>query len=63
VTVNTSEFALFYPEKQPFFLEGLEQFDTPNALIYTRRINAPHRWRQTHRQTGRHGRRVHRRGR
>lgn len=40
VTVN-ERFALFFPEKRPFFLEGLEQFDTPNALIYTRRINAP----------------------
>src|SRR6202158_5628261 len=34
-------FALFYPEKRPFFLEGLELFDTPNQLIYTRRIVAP----------------------
>src|SRR6266498_1866488 len=34
-------FALFYPEKRPFFLEGLEQFDTPNRLIYTRRITQP----------------------
>src|SRR6185295_17996348 len=40
VTVN-ERFALFYPEKRPFFLEGLEQFDTPNALIYTRRIAQP----------------------
>jgi hypothetical protein len=40
VTVN-QRFALFFPEKRPFFLEGLEQFDTPNALIYTRRIGAP----------------------
>ena len=40
VTVN-QRFALFFPEKRPFFLEGLEQFDTPNALIYTRRISAP----------------------
>jgi len=40
VTVN-QRFALFFPEKRPFFLEGLEQFDTPNALIYTRRITAP----------------------
>jgi hypothetical protein len=40
VTVN-ERFALFFPEKRPFFLEGLEQFDTPNALIYTRRIGAP----------------------
>src|SRR5439155_260226 len=34
-------FALFYPEKRPFFLEGLEQFDTPNRLIYTRQIVQP----------------------
>src|SRR5882762_2866688 len=40
VTVN-ERFALFFPEKRPFFLEGLEQFDTPNALIYTRRIIDP----------------------
>ena len=40
VTIN-QRFALFFPEKRPFFLEGLEQFDTPNALIYTRRIAAP----------------------
>jgi len=40
VTVN-ERFAVFFPEKRPFFLEGLEQFDTPNALIYTRRISAP----------------------
>src|SRR5438874_2692804 len=37
VTVN-QRFALFFPEKRPFFLEGLEQFDTPNARIYTRQI-------------------------
>src|SRR5206468_3837403 len=40
VTVN-QRFALFYPEKRPFFLDGLEQFDTPNRLIYTRRITQP----------------------
>ncbi|HEV8598736.1 MAG TPA: DUF5916 domain-containing protein [Gemmatimonadales bacterium] len=34
-------FALFYPEKRPFFLEGLELFDTPSQLIYTRTIVAP----------------------
>ncbi len=34
-------FALFYPEKRPFFLDGLELFDTPNQLIYTRRISEP----------------------
>ena len=40
VTLN-ERFALFYPEKRPFFLDGLELFDTPNQLIYTRRILAP----------------------
>ncbi|MBL8985816.1 MAG: carbohydrate binding family 9 domain-containing protein [Gemmatimonadetes bacterium] len=40
VTLN-ERFALFYPEKRPFFLDGLELFDTPNQLIYTRRIGNP----------------------
>jgi hypothetical protein len=40
ITVN-ERFAVFYPEKRPFFLEGLEQFDTPNQLIYMRRIAEP----------------------
>jgi hypothetical protein len=34
-------FALFFPEKRPFFLDGLELFDTPNQIVYTRRIAAP----------------------
>ena len=33
--------ALFFPEKRPFFLEGIEQFDTPGTLIYTRRLVQP----------------------
>lgn len=33
--------AVFFAEKRPFFLDGLEQFATPNRLIYTRRIAAP----------------------
>lgn len=33
--------ALFFPEKRPFFLDGLEQFTVPNNLIYTRRIAKP----------------------
>src|SRR5581483_10760292 len=40
VTTN-QRFALFYPEKRPFFLEALELFDTPNTLIYTRDIIQP----------------------
>jgi hypothetical protein len=39
--VLNERFALFYPEKRPFFLDGLELFDTPNQLIYTRSIVAP----------------------
>lgn len=33
--------ALFFPERRPFFLEGLEQFDAPNRLVHTRRIVQP----------------------
>jgi hypothetical protein len=33
--------AIFLEEKRPFFLDGLEQFATPNRLVYTRRIVSP----------------------
>jgi hypothetical protein len=33
--------ALYFPEKRPFFLEGMEGFSTPNQLVYTRRIQQP----------------------
>jgi hypothetical protein len=33
--------ALFFPEKRPFFLDGLEYFGGPTALIYTRRLADP----------------------
>jgi hypothetical protein len=36
-------FALFFPEKRPFFLEGVELFSTPVQAVYTRTITAP-RW-------------------
>lgn len=36
-------FALFYPEKRPFFLEGMELFSTPVQAIYTRALTSP-RW-------------------
>ena len=32
---------LFFPEKRPFFLDGIEFFSTPNNLVYSRRIVAP----------------------
>jgi hypothetical protein len=34
-------FALFYPEKRPFFLEGVELFDTPIQAVYTRTVTDP----------------------
>lgn len=40
VTVN-ERFALFFAEKRPFFLEGIELFATPGQLVYTRRIADP----------------------
>ncbi len=33
--------ALFFPDKRPFFMDGIEQYATPNNLIYTRRVVAP----------------------
>ena len=40
VTQN-ERFALFYAEKRPFFLEGIELFATPSQLVYTRQIVNP----------------------
>lgn len=33
--------ALYFAEKRPFFLDGIEQFNTPSQLVYTRRIVQP----------------------
>lgn len=33
--------ALFFAEKRPFFLDGIEQFSTPHNLVYTRRVVQP----------------------
>ncbi len=33
--------ALYFPEKRPFFLDGMEGFATPSNLVYTRRIQQP----------------------
>ena len=38
--VNT-RFALFYPEKRPFFLEGLDFFSTPEQAVFTRTVADP----------------------
>jgi hypothetical protein len=34
---------LFFPEKRPFFLEGVDLFETPIQAVYTRTITSP-RW-------------------
>jgi hypothetical protein len=40
VTIN-ERFALFFPERRPFFLEGIDLFSTPNNLVYTRTVANP----------------------
>jgi hypothetical protein len=40
IDVNTT-FALFYPERRPFFQEGSDLFDTYFNAVYTRSINDP----------------------
>jgi hypothetical protein len=40
VDVNTT-FALFYPERRPFFQEGMDLYDTRMNVFYSRSINAP----------------------
>src|SRR5215218_3273821 len=42
IAVN-NQFAIFFPEKRPFFLEGADLFDTPISAVYTRTITDP-RW-------------------
>ena len=40
--ISTNQrFALFYPEKRPFFLEGVDLLATPIQAVYTRTITAP----------------------
>jgi hypothetical protein len=40
--ITTNErFAIFFPEKRPFFLDGTEVFETPKRLVYTRRVLDP----------------------
>jgi len=38
--LNLSNYEIFYPEKRPFFLEGIDTFSTPRTVLYTRRIGA-----------------------
>jgi len=39
--VANERFALFYPEKRPFFLEGVDLFAMPFQAVYTRTITNP----------------------
>ncbi|HVR09581.1 MAG TPA: DUF5916 domain-containing protein [Thermoanaerobaculia bacterium] len=42
--ISTNQrFALLYPERRPFFLEGLQLYSTPIQAVYTRSITSP-RW-------------------
>ena len=36
-----NQFALFYPEKRPFFLEGADYFSTPVQAVFTRTVADP----------------------
>jgi hypothetical protein len=38
LVLNLTKFETYYPEKRPFFLEGIDMFSTPRQLLYTRRI-------------------------
>jgi hypothetical protein len=38
IVLNLTTFETYYPEKRPFFLEGIDTFATPMQLLYTRRI-------------------------
>ena len=51
--ISTNQrFAIFFPEKRPFFLENTDLFSTPIQAVYTRTITAP-RWGL--RSTGKYG--------
>jgi len=36
-----NQFALFFPEKRPFFLEGADYFSTPERAVFTRTVANP----------------------
>ena len=38
---GNTQFALYYPEKRPFFLEGADIFQSPLQAIYTRSVTDP----------------------
>lgn len=52
----TSNFALFFPERRPFFLEGSDYFTMPLTAVYTRQIADPDAGLRV---TGRSGRQAY----
>src|SRR6185503_21324125 len=38
---GNTQFALFFPEKRPFFLEGADILQSPTQVIYTRTVTDP----------------------
>jgi hypothetical protein len=40
VILNLTNFETFFPEKRPFFLEGIEAFSFPLSVFYSRRIGS-----------------------
>ena len=47
-------FALFFPEKRPFFLEGADFFQVPSPLVFTRTISDPNFGLKLTAREGRH---------
>ena len=50
------QFALFFPERRPFFLEGAELFGTPQPIVFTRNVADP-KWGI--KLTGKEGKNAH----
>jgi hypothetical protein len=53
---TNQRFALFFPERRPFFLEQVDLFSTPFSAVYTRSVTDP---RAGARATGRFGRNAY----
>ncbi|MFZ2491946.1 MAG: DUF5916 domain-containing protein [Thermoanaerobaculia bacterium] len=54
--ISTNErFAVFISEKRPFFLEGVELFNTPIQAVYTRTLTSPGWGARTTGKTGDYG--------
>lgn len=53
LNVNTA-FALYYPEKRTFFLEGIDYFQTEERMVFTRNVVDPDAGVKLTGKTGRH---------